>query len=231
VTQPVWRVFADDAALVRALADALCAEAAAAIAARGIFHLVLAGGGTPRALYAELARRGAGDARWHIWYGDERCLAANDPERNSAMAEDAWLAASAIPAEQRWPIPAEYGADEAAEVYADWLERVGDFDVVLLGMGEDGHTASLFPGHDWGAAAGSPDALAVSDAPKPPPERVSLSALRLSRSAKLWVVVTGAGKHAALQRWRRGEALPVSAVQGRQETVAWLDAAAWGQSG
>lgn len=226
-----WRVFTDAAALVRALADALCAEAAAAIAARGAFHLVLAGGTTPRALYTELARRGAGDARWHIWYGDERCLAASDPERNSAMAESAWLAASNIPEEQRWPIPAEYGGDEAAAVYADWLERVGDFDVVLLGMGEDGHTASLFPGHDWGTAAGSPDALAVSDAPKPPPERVSLSALRLNRSTKLWIVVTGAGKHAALQRWRRGEALPVAAVQGRQETVAWLDAAAWTPGG
>ncbi len=226
-----WRVFADADALVRALADALCAEAAAAVATRGTFHLVLAGGTTPRTLYAELARRGAGDARWHIWYGDERCLPANDPERNSAMAEAAWLAASNIPEEQRWPIPAEYGADEASAVYADWLERVGDFDVVLLGMGEDGHTASLFPGHDWGAAADSPDALAVSDAPKPPPQRVSLSAMRLNRSMKLWIVVTGAGKHAALQRWRRGEALPVAAVQGRQETVAWLDAAAWAQSG
>jgi 6-phosphogluconolactonase len=226
-----WRVFADTAALVRALADALCAEAAAAIAARGAFHLVLAGGTTPRALYAELARRGAGDARWHIWYGDERCLAANDPERNSAMAEAAWLASSNIPEEHRWPIPAEYGADEAAAVYADWLERVGDFDVVLLGMGEDGHTASLFPGRDWGTAEGSPDVLAVSDAPKPPAERVSLSALRLNRSTKLWIVVTGVGKHAALQDWRRGEALPVAAVQGRQETVAWLDAAAWAQGG
>lgn len=222
-----WRVFASADALVRALADALCAEAAAAIAARGAFHLVLAGGATPRALYAELARRGAGDARWHIWYGDERCLPADHPERNSTMAETTWLATSNIPEEQRWPIPAEFGSGEAAAAYADALAREGDFDVVLLGMGEDGHTASLFPGHDWGAAAGSPDVLAVFDAPKSPPERVSLSAARLNRSAKLWVVVTGAGKRDALRRWRRGEALPVAVVQGRQETVAWLDAAAW----
>jgi 6-phosphogluconolactonase len=222
-----WRVFAGADALVRALADALCAEAAAAIAARGAFHLVLAGGTTPRALYAELAPRGAGDARWHIWYGDERCLPADHPDRNSAMAEAAWLASSTIPEEQRWPIPAEYGASEGAAAYADWLARVGDFDVALLGMGEDGHTASLFPGHDWGTAADSPDALAVFDAPKPPPERVSLSAARLNRSAKVWFVVTGAGKRDALQRWRHGEPLPVGAVHGTLETVAWLDAAAW----
>lgn len=222
-----WRVFADADALVRALADALCAEAAAAIAARGAFHLVLAGGTTPRALYAELARRGAGDAHWHIWYGDERCLPVDHPERNNAMAEAAWLAASQIPEEHRWPIPAEFGAREAATAYADALARVGDFDVVLLGVGEDGHTASLFPDHEWGAQSDSPDVLAVHDAPKPPSERVSLSAARLKRSAKLWVVVTGPSKHAALGRWRQGESLPVAAVHGRDETVAWIDAAAW----
>ncbi|MEW5967065.1 MAG: 6-phosphogluconolactonase [Pseudomonadota bacterium] len=221
------RIFASGGALVRALADALCAEAAAAVAARGAFHLVLAGGSTPRALYAELARRGAGDASWHVWYGDERCLAADHAERNSVMAESAWLAASNVPDAQRWPMPAEHGAREAASVYADWLARVGDFDVVLLGMGEDGHTASLFPGHDWGAQPDSPDVLAVHDVPKPPPERVSLSAARLNRSAKLWFVITGAGKHAALLRWQRGERLPVGVVRGKQETTAWLDAAAW----
>ncbi|WP_018076261.1 6-phosphogluconolactonase [Thiobacillus denitrificans] len=222
-----WRMFADGNALVRALADALCAEAAAAVAARGTFHLVLAGGTTPRALYTELARRGAGDARWHIWYGDERCLPADHPERNSAMAEAAWLAASNIPEEQRRPIPAEFRAGEAAAVYADWLARVGDFDVVLLGMGEDGHTASLFPGHDWGAETDSPDALAVFDAPKPPPERVSLSVARLSRSQRVWFVVTGSGKREALLHWRQGAKLPVSGVRGGLETVAWLDQDAW----
>lgn len=221
------RIFADAASLVRALADALCVEADAAVAARGTFHLVLAGGNTPRALYAELARRGAGDARWHVWYGDERCLPVSDPERNSAMAEATWLAASDIPEEHRWPVPAEYGAVEGAAVYADWLGQVGDFDVALLGMGEDGHTASLFPGHDWGEGSESPDALAVRGAPKPPAERVSLSAARLGRSRKLWFVITGAAKHEALARWRQGERLPVAAVHGREETVAWLDAAAW----
>jgi 6-phosphogluconolactonase len=225
VTQ--WRVFADSDALVRALADALCAEAAAAIAVRGAFHLVLAGGSTPLALYRALADRHAGDARWHIWYGDERCQPADHPERNSAMAEAAWLAASNIPEEQRWPIPAEYGASEAAAVYADWLARVGDFDVVLLGMGEDGHTASLFPGHDWGDAPDSPDVLAVYEARKPPPERVSLSAARLNRSRRVWFVITGSGKREPLLRWKSGEALPVLVVHGKEETVAWLDAVAW----
>jgi len=224
---PQWRVFDNAAALVSTLADTLCAVAETAIAARGVFHLVLAGGGTPRALYRELAARQAGDARWHVWFGDERCLPANHPERNSVMAETAWLASSRIPPANRRPIPAELGAAEAAARYAGWLKAVTDFDVVLLGMGEDGHTASLFPRHDWGDAPDSPDVLAVLDAPKPPPERVSLSAARLNRSRHVWFVVTGVGKREALLRWQRGEKLPVSAVRSAQETVAWLDQAAW----
>jgi 6-phosphogluconolactonase len=227
MTLPEWRVFADVDAMVEGLAEALGAEAEAAIAARGTFHLVLAGGSTPLALYRALAERNVGDARWHVWFGDERCLPADHAERNSAMVESAWLSESRIPPGNRRPIPAERGAPEAAALYAGWLAGVPDFDVVLLGIGEDGHTAGLFPGHDWGTAADSPDVLAVHAAPKPPPERVSLSALRLSRSVKVWFMATGAGKRDALRRWACCEVLPVSAVQGRQETVAWLDAAAW----
>lgn len=225
MTLPATRVFDTPGILVRALADTLEQLAAAAIAARGRFHLVLAGGTTPRALYEELARRGAGDDRWHLWYGDERCLAVDDPERNSVMAETAWLAASRIPREQRRPIPAERGAEAAAAEYAARLADAPSFDLVLLGVGEDGHTASLFPGRPWTGAA----VLAVHDAPKPPPDRVSLSAQRLADSQAVWFMVTGAGKREALRRWQAGDDLPVAAVRGRSATLLWLDraAAAW----
>jgi 6-phosphogluconolactonase len=223
---PDWRVFSDPETLVARLAASLCEVADEAIAERGAFHLALAGGSTPLALYRALAARGAGDARWHLWYGDERCLPVDHPERNSRMIEMVWLAASFIPPQNRRPIQAELGAAQAAAHYADALKGVADFDVVLLGMGEDGHTASLFPGHDWGAAQDSPDAFAVRDAPKPPPERVSLSAARLSRSERVWFVITGSGKRTAVANWKAGEALPVSGVHGMRETVAWLDAEA-----
>jgi 6-phosphogluconolactonase len=221
---PDWRVFADADALVDELSAALRTEAAAAIAARGAFHLVLAGGTTPLALYRALNRQQVGDARWHVWYGDERCLPVDHPERNSVAIEAAWLSASGIPPENRRPIPAERDSHDAASVYAGWLADVADFDVVLLGMGEDGHTASLFPGHDWDGA----DVLAVHAAPKPPPERVSLSAARLNRSQCVWFVITGAGKREALSRWKKGDPLPVSAIHGKQQTAAWLDQAAAG---
>ena len=219
---PEWRVFADAQTLVLQLANALCEVADEAIRARGVFHLVLAGGRTPQALYRELAKRHAGDAHWHIWYGDERCLPADDPARNSRMAETAWLANSAIPPQQRRAIPAERGAITAAQQYREWLADIVAFDLVLLGVGEDGHTASLFPEK----VLQDGDVLAVRDAPKPPPERVSLSASRLSRSRRVWFVVTGAEKREAVLRWKKAEALPVTQVQGIEETVAWLDQAA-----
>ena len=219
---PEWRVFADAQTLVLQLANALCEVADEAIRARGVFHLVLAGGHTPQALYRELAKRQAGDAHWHIWYGDERCLPADDPARNSRMAETAWLANSAIPPQQRRAIPAERGAITAAQQYREWLADIVAFDLVLLGVGEDGHTASLFPEK----VLQDGDVLAVRDAPKPPPERVSLSASRLSRSRRVWFVVTGAEKREAVLRWKKAEALPVTQVQGIEETVAWLDQAA-----
>ena len=219
---PEWRVFADAQTLVSHLAEALCEVANEAIGARGVFHLVLAGGRTPQALYRELAKRHAGDAHWHIWYGDERCLPVDDPARNSQMSETAWLSGSAIPHQQRRTIPAERGAVTAAQQYREWLSAIATFDLVLLGLGEDGHTASLFPGKIWDDA----DVIAVHDAPKPPPERVSLSASRLSRSRRVWVIVTGAEKREAVARWKKAETLPITQVRGREETVAWLDQAA-----
>ncbi|MCA1925993.1 MAG: 6-phosphogluconolactonase [Thiobacillus sp.] len=222
MTLPATRVFDSPEILVRTLADTLERLAASAIAAHGRFHLVLAGGNTPRALYRELASRRAGDDKWHIWYGDERCLPADHPERNSVMAETAWLAESRIPPAQRRPIPAERGAKAAAADYAAWLDGVPAFDLVLLGVGEDGHTASLFPGRVWTDSA----VLAVHDAPKPPPDRVSLSASRLADSQAVWFVVTGTEKREALQRWQAGEKLPAAAIRGKLTTLLWMDRAA-----
>lgn len=222
MTLPATRVFDTPEILVRTLADTLERLAASAIVNHGRFHLVLAGGTTPRALYEELARRSAGNDKWHIWYGDERCLPADHPERNSVMAETAWLAESGIPPEQRRPVPAELGAEAAAAEYATRLANTPTFDLALLGMGEDGHTASLFPEHEWTGA----DVLAVHDAPKPPQDRVSLSAGRLADSQAVWFVVTGAAKREALRRWEDGERLPVTAVRGRLATLLWVDRSA-----
>lgn len=92
------------------------------------------------------------------------------------------------------------------------LHSVADFDLVLLGLGEDGHTASLFPGHYWGVAESSPNALAVFDAPKLPTERVTLSAQRLNKTREVLFVIAGETKRDAVARWQAGADLPCRAI-------------------
>lgn len=221
-----WHVFPDDASLVANALARVLATAQGAIALHGAFDIVLAGGNTPRKLYRALRQANANWNAWHVWYGDERCAPPDDPQRNSRMARDEWLDHVAIPAANVHAIPAESGAREAAALYARELRTVDAFDLVLLGLGEDGHTASLFPGHDWGTHADSPDVLAVFDAPKPPPERVSLSAARLSNARHVLFLVEGAGKRDAIAAWKRGNAIPAASVTPASGVDVLLDAAA-----
>jgi 6-phosphogluconolactonase len=207
-----WHAVADSAALQRAALERILDAAKHAIAARGRFLIVLSGGNTPRGVYERLRAANTDWSRWHIYFGDERCLPNDDLERNSRMAADTWLDHVKIPQNQVHAIPAERGAQQAAPIYSDTLRGVGDFDLILLGLGEDGHTASLFSGHDWGAAPDSPDALAVFDAPKPPPQRVSLSAARLSRARAVLFLVTGESKRDAVTQWRSGADIPVRTI-------------------
>ena len=208
-----WQAMADVAALHEEAYRRILDASVSAITARGHFVLVLAGGNTPAPIYAALRDADTDWSRWEIWFGDERCLPAGDPERNSTMATQAWLAHVPIPIERIHVIPAELGASRAAIEYSDALRGVGAFDLVLLGLGEDGHTASLFPEHDWGSGVDAPDALAVLNAPKPPPQRVSLSAARLSHARSVLFLVAGVGKREAVRRWRRGDAIPASAIR------------------
>ncbi len=207
-----WQLFTDLAALQRAASARILAAADEAIRARGQFHLVLAGGETPRETYRALRAADADWSAWHFYFGDERCLPPDHPTRNSKMAGEAWLDHLPVGAGQINIIPAEIGAAAAADAYAATLRDVGEFDLVLLGLGEDGHTASLFPGRDWGVAPGSPDVLAILDAPKPPAERVSLSARRLSLTRQAMFLVSGESKRRAAADWRSGERIPPIAI-------------------
>jgi len=216
--------------MARALAFVNDAEAEA-LSVRAEFHIVLAGGGTPKRLYEALAAESHDWSRWQVWYGDERCLPADHPDRNSHMALEAWLKRVALPAANHHPIPAELGADVAAKAYARSLDKVARFDLVLLGLGEDGHTASLFPGHDWGTGLDAPAALAVFDAPKPPPERVSLSACRLSAARHVLFLVTGAGKQEAVANWRTMGSIPAAAIMPEDGVDVVLDKPANGGRG
>ncbi len=221
-----WHIYPDVDDLVPRVAGAIENCARGAIRDRGLFHIVLAGGSTPVAVYECLRDRNAGSEAWHVYFGDERCLPVGDSERNDKLAREAWLDYALLPPQQIYPIPGELGPEAAAAAYAEIVRPVERFDLVLLGLGEDGHTASLFPGHEPGAGPGAPETLAVHGSPKPPSERVSLSAARLSRTRQVFFLVPGAGKREALQRWRHREDIPARHIQPQDGIDLFVDAAA-----
>ena len=222
-----WQWYEQEAEVRQAATQMIAQAAADAIKARGAFHIVLAGGSTPRAVYQTLNALPTDWSAWHVYFGDERVLPADHPDRNSVMAQNAWLGQSPIPLNQIHPIPTELGLEAARASYMQTLAPLGAFDLVLLGLGEDGHTASLFPGHDVGAAQDAPDLLMILDAPKPPPQRISLSAKRLSNAHQVLFLATGAGKREPVQRWMSGEEIPAASIQCANGVDVLLDRAAW----
>jgi len=222
-----WRVFDTASQLQDAATVAILKSAEAAIAARDRYTIVLAGGTTPKEIYQRLRSADTDWSKWHVFYGDERCLPVDHADRNSRMADESWLQHVAIPAGQIHAMPAELGPDAAAQQYSQTLAEVGTFDCVLLGMGEDAHTASLFPGQTWEDAHNAP-AIAVRNSPKPPSDRVSLSASRLSGARQVMFFVTGAGKRDAMGAWRSGETVPVAAIRPAAGVDVYIDADANG---
>lgn len=198
---PEVRVHEDGAELARAACALVRARAREALAARGAFHLALAGGSTPRATYTELARSSEpGETRaWRIWFGDERCVPPEHPDSNHRMAHEAWLHGLAPAQVERLRGEAPPAA-EAARYAARLEQELGPrpaLDLVLLGLGPDGHTASLFPGSPALAATGW---VARGRAPKPPEERLTLTFPTLALARTVVFLVAGADKAAALRR-------------------------------
>ena len=220
-----WHEFADLTALQDAAVGAILDSAAISIRERGRFNLVLAGGESPRKIYQRLRTAPTDWSLWHIYYGDERCMPPTEEELNSRMTEEAWLNHVPIPPAQIHAIPNGPRADKAAEAYAQILRTVDMFDLTLLGLGQDGHTASLFPGNDWGLEQGAPDTLAIFNSPKRPPQRVSMSAARLSRSRRIIFMVSGESKHKAVARWRAGENIPARAIMGENGVDVLIESA------
>ena len=218
-----WHVYSSPDTLADALAAAVALRARQRIASRGEYSIVLTGGSTPRALYTRLAGIDSDWARWRIYFGDERCVPRGDAERNDALAHALWLGRVPIPEDRIHAIPAELGPERGADAYARLLADAGRFDTTLLGIGEDGHVASLFPGRPDGLDDDAPDAIGVRGSPKPPPERVSLSARRLRESDEIVLLVTGAAKRDAIARLARLDpSIPATAVATGGADV-WLD--------
>lgn len=200
----------DPEELSTAVAQRIADMAAQAIAVRGVFHIALAGGETPRRCYEKLRDLAVDWAHVQVYFGDERCLPDGDMQRNDRMASDTLLRHVAIPPDNIHAIPAELGAREAAVRYAAVLADIERLDLALLGMGADGHTASLFP--DNPATASAAPVVPVFGAPKLPAERVSLGMSTLNAARCKIFLITGAGKREVLEQIASGKLLPAAHV-------------------
>lgn len=237
--------YRDAEELIAAAGDRLADAIEAALAARGRALVVLTGGGNGIALLKRLGEH-AGRIDWtkvHLFFGDDRFVAADDDERNDKQARDALLGRIDIPAANVHAMPASDGdcgddLDAAAQAYQEVLaanaepgQPAPDFDVHLLGMGPEGHINSLFP--DTPAVREETRlVVGVPDSPKPPPRRITLTLPAIRRSRQVWLVVSGAAKAEAVAAAIGGAdpvSVPAAGAVGREETLWLLDAAAAAQ--
>lgn len=196
---------ADPEAVADLVAEAFLARIQAAQRSGEVPHVALTGGTVARLVHRRIALRAAEfDLDWTqvvFWFGDERFVGATDPERNAGQARTDFL--NAVGATQVHEVPDSSSVPDvatAAELYGQQLREIDadEFDLVMLGMGPDGHVASLFP--DFPQLDLDGIAVPVTGSPKPPPERVTLTFAALNRSKAVWFLVTGAEKAAAVQR-------------------------------
>lgn len=236
-------VFDDRQGLVSGVADRFFDALGQILVSEPVAHVVLTGGTVGAGILAAIGSSPrAATLDWdrvEFWWGDERWLPAGDPERNDTLADTGLLnglvAGGALDPAHIHRMPASDGPldlDGAAEGYAAELARhapagatVPGFDLVFLGVGPDGHVASLFPDRD-GIRVVAPTVIPVRESPKPPPERLSLTLAALNSAERIWLCLAGDDKAAALGLALAGASpvdVPAAGVAGRRETVFLVD--------
>jgi 6-phosphogluconolactonase len=229
-------VLPDMPALAEEAARRCAAQAQAAKRAGRPFTIALSGGSTPRALYQRLAQPPySSEIDWsnvHVFWGDERLVPPDDPESCFRMARETLLAHVPVPAANIYPVPTVGGtAEDAASAYAETIGAVvaGEpprFELILLGMGPDGHTASIFPGHPEVVTPSDELVIPVHGSPKPPPTRVSFTYKLLNAAESVLFLVAGADKAATLREVLRGPLdrarLPAQGVWPERGKLVWL---------
>jgi 6-phosphogluconolactonase len=225
------RSFESSDALFDALTMHISDVATKAIMSRGRFSIVATGGSTVLPLYYRLSRLSTDWGAWNIFLSDERCLAHDNPERNSQQIWDAWLAHVPVPTVQIAFMPAELGPEEGAKHYSRIVKENMLFDMVLLSIGADGHVASIFPGattkrqgNIFGAA------VPVRSAPAPWTERVSMSIACLANTHELALIAVGEKKKHALAKIENSLPLPATELAVLPRAKIWADYAAIGKS-
>jgi 6-phosphogluconolactonase len=245
---PEVLVHADESLLARAVAARLVTRLVDAVYAAGRAHLVLTGGGIGTMVLTELAAAPARDAvdwrRVDFWWGDERFEVAGNPERNETGARAALLDALGVDPAAVHAVPGPDGPDgddpdaAAARYAAELAAAAGQpgagangavpaFDVLMLGIGPEGHVASIFPESPAAHATGS--VVAVRNSPKPPPTRISLTFSAIRAAREVWILASGAEKADAVAEALSGvsqDKVPAAGARGRDRTLFLLDQAA-----
>lgn len=230
-------VLADRDAVENAVATDVLSELVDRIAAQGRADIVLTGGTVGIGSLAAIARHAERDSvDWsvvRVWWGDERFVPQGSPDRNEGQATEALLNTIPLNREHVFRFPSADGMDivEARDLFERLLHREFPegihFDLVLNGIGPDGHVASLFPGRSHGAPGEV--VIAVVDSPKPPPQRLSLTFEALNAGRKVWIIAAGADKSEAIRSLfadARSDEIPAAGLRGLFETAVYVDEAA-----
>jgi 6-phosphogluconolactonase len=228
-------IYPDLDTLSQEAAQYIARLASQSIVTHGRFTLALSGGSTPRKLYGLLGsepyRSQINWAQVEIFWGDERCVPPDDPESNYAMAQEVLLSKIPIPANQVHRMPADrFDHEAASQAYAEEMQRtfgtdgIPAFDLIQLGMGPEGHTASLFP-HQPSLHEQQCLVMPVS-VPKPPPDRLTFTPPVLNAAYNILFLVTGSEKadavHAVLEGDYNPDEYPAQIVRPKQGEVTWM---------
>lgn len=197
--------------------------------AKGTVHVCLTGGRTADMMYEQFAALAPGSELDHgklqLWWGDERFVFATDPQRNSLQAVTRLARTVAIKSADIHMMPAADGRLDADDCASDYAAELGDttFDITLLGIGEDGHVGSIFPHHPSFAHTNK-SVIGVTDSPKAPSERITLTLATFNRSDEVWFIANGPAKaHAIASALNADESIPASHVRGRTATYWFID--------
>lgn len=214
-----WLIFDDKMSLSKALAQEILNIAKKSIFEKDCFSIVLTGGQSVLSLYKILSKADSNWDKWHIYISDERFLPARHKDRNDQTINKIWLDNSTIYKKNIHFIKAELGLLEARAEYEDTLKRIDKFDIVLLSMGEDGHIASLFPGHIY-----PKEQLVVieQNSPKPPKERISMSYKQLNKAHYVFKLIMGESKQKAVALFKKNANIPITKINGDCEKIYHL---------
>ncbi len=207
---PLWVYCEDEHDLARVVVNDLVDLIRNAVAERDVCHMVFPGGRSPVRMLTLLSEQSLPWSALHVYPSDERCVPRGSIDRNDRIIDELFINSSLLPHDNLHRIPGELGPEKAARYYRQLLDRTPCFDVAILGVGEDGHTASLFPKSP--SLDDQDSAIPIYLAPKLPTQRVSIGISRLQAARARWVIIQGLEKQHVVTRILQQDDMPVTRI-------------------